>query len=264
VSDRPGWSMPPSPRVEPSPRWIRVRAGGVEVADSRRALLLAWYGPGRLPTYCLPPEDVRTDLLVPHDGEAAEGFLVDHDIRAAELYLPRAGKLVRDPPPPLEAADGHWTFTWDAGVSWFEEAQEVHVHARDPTKRVDVLPSERHVRVEVDGVVVADSRRPHALFETTLPTRWYLPVEDVNQALLEPSDTFSRCPYKGTASYWSVRIGETLHRDVAWTYRQPIPECPRVAGLVAFFNERVDLEIDGVRQQRPRTPWSTPSDEPAR
>lgn len=256
MPDETAWSVRlPSPRVEPSPRRVRVRAGDVEVADSTRALLLAWYGPGRLPTYCLPAEDVRTELLRP-SGPPGE-FIAEHDLHAGDRVVERSAQLFHDPPPPLEALDGHWTFTWDAGLSWFEEALEVHVHARDTRTRVDVVPSERHVRVELDGQVVADSRRPHALFETTLPTRWYLPVEDVNQELLVPSGTVSRCPYKGTASYWSVRVGDVVHPDVAWTYPQPVVECPRIAGLVAFYNERVDLVVDGVHQDRPRTPWST-------
>ena len=257
MSDRPTLTIePPPPRVEPTPRWVRVRAGDVEVANSRRALLLVWYGPGRLPTYCFPPEDVRADLLRPSSTPPTEEFLVDHDVVAGELVVPSAARLFRDPPPPLDALEGHWTFLWDTGLSWFEEALEVHVHARDPSKRVDVLPSERHVRVEVDGEVVAESRRPHALFESWLPTRWYLPREDVRWEVLVPSDTVTRCPYKGTASYWSVRIGESVHPDLAWSYPEPIPECPRIAGLVAFYNERVDLVVDGVREERPRTPWS--------
>lgn len=247
----------PPPHVEPSPRWVRVRAGDLEVAGSRRALLLVWYGPGMLPTYCLPPDDVRTDLLRPSAGSAEGGFRLDHDVHTGDGFLERAAQQFRDPPPPLQALDGHWSFAWDAGLSWFEEAMEVHVHARDPSKRVDAVPSERHVVVELDGDVIADSTRPHALFETTLPTRWYLPPEDVRRDLLVPSDTVTRCPYKGTATYWSVRVGDVVHDDVAWTYREPIAECPRIAGLVAFFNEQVDLVVDGVRQERPQSPWST-------
>lgn len=258
VPDPPIWTieMPP-PRVEPTPRWIRVRAGDVEVANSRRALLLAWYGPGRLPTYCLPSEDVRTELFSPSGTPSDDGLRVDHDLRTDGLFLAQAAQVFRHAPGPFEPLEGRWTFTWDAGLSWFEEAEEVHVHAKDPSQRVDVVPSERHVRVELDGEVVADSRRPHALFETSLPTRWYLPRDDVRQELLVPSDTVSRCPYKGTASYWSVRIGDSLHRDLAWTYPEPVVECPRIAGLVSFFNEQVDLIVDGVPQPRPVTPWST-------
>jgi uncharacterized protein (DUF427 family) len=226
--------LPPA-RLEPSPRWIRVRADGEWVADSRRAMLLAWYGPDRLPTYCIPAEDVRTDLL-PALGDAAVQL---HDL-----------------PTPIAEANGMWTFTWDGRVQWLEEAMEVFVHAKDPRTRVDAVPSERHSRVEVAGELVAESRRPHALFETTLPTRWYLPADDVRMDLLEPSDTVTMCPYKGTARYWSVRAGGNLHRDVAWSYPDPIPENPRIAGLISFFNEKVDLTIDGELVARPDTPWS--------
>lgn len=257
MSDLAEWNIDvPRPRVEPSPRRVRVRAGDVEVADSRRALLLAWYGPGMLPTYCLPATDVRTELLRLSTDQAPGGFFVSHDVVAGDLVVPAGALLAQSPPAPLEAADGHWTFTWDAGLSWFEEALQVHVHARDPSTRVDVLPSDRHVRVELDGSVLAESHRPHALFETTLPTRWYLPAADVRQDLVVPSATTSRCPYKGTATYLSFRVGAAVHADVAWTYPDPVPECPRIKDLVSFFNEKVDLVIDGERQARPSTPWS--------
>jgi uncharacterized protein (DUF427 family) len=121
---------------------------------------------------------------------------------------------------------------------------------------VDVVPSERHVRVELEGELLADSSRPYALFETTLPTRWYLPSEDVRHELLEPSQTRSHCPFKGAASYWSVRAGGELHPDLVWSYPEPIPECPGVAGLFCFLNEKVDLTIDGEPQKRPFTPWA--------
>ncbi|MBJ7457419.1 MAG: DUF427 domain-containing protein [Thermoleophilia bacterium] len=245
----------PATRVEPTPRWVRVRAGGEWIADSREALLVAWYGPGRLPTYAFPAAAVRTDMLSPSPG-GGDGSVVPHDIRTGEV-LEGAARLLVDPAPELADARGHWTFTWDGSVSWFEEATEVHVHARDTAKRVDVVPSERHVRVMLDGALLAESRRPHALFEAPLPTRWYMPMADVLPGVLEPSPTVSRCPYKGIASWFSVRAGGALHPDLAWTYPDPVPECPGVAGLVAFYNEHVDLVIDGVPQERPRTPWSS-------
>lgn len=227
---------PPEPIIEPTLRWIRVRAGDTWVADSRDAQLLIQYGPGGLPTYLLPEQDVRTDLLSPSG-----------DLRVGDEVLEGVAR---------RTDDGLWTFAWDGRVSWYEEAAEVFVHARDPHKRVDVMPSERHVVVEVAGERIADSSRPHALFETHLPIRWYLPREDVRQDLLEPSDTTSMCPYKGTARYWHVRAGGELHRDLLWTYPEPIPECPAIAGLVAFFAERMDVVLDGERLQRPVTPWS--------
>ena len=250
---------PPAFRVEPTPRWIRVRAGGEWIADSREALLLSWHGPRTLPTYCLPAGSVRTDLLTPSapDAAAPAGFMAPHDVRADGEPIPAAAFLLRDPPPPFETAEAHWTFTWrDPRVEWYEEATQVHVHARDPRHRVDAIPSERHVRVELDGELLAESRRPLALFESGLPTRWYLPAEDVRRQLLEPSDTVTRCPYKGAARFFSVRLGDELHRDLAWSYPDPIPENPRIAGLIAFFNERVDLVVDGERLKRPFTPWS--------
>ena len=245
----------PEPRVEPTPRWVRVRAGDTLIADSRRALLLAWYGPAMLPTYCFPTDDVRHDLLAP-SAVGSGGFTVDHDVRIGDQVLERAAQRFVSPPPRLSALEGHWSFTWDGRLRWFEEALEVHVHARDPWKRVDAVPSDRHVRVEIGGELVAESRRPHALFETFLPTRWYLPADDVAWDKLEPSGTVTLCPYKGTARYWSVRAGGELRRDVAWSYAEPVIECPRIAGLVAFLNEKVDLTIDGVLQARPQTPWS--------
>jgi uncharacterized protein (DUF427 family) len=110
--------------------------------------------------------------------------------------------------------------------------------------------------IEEDGEVVADSRRPHAVFENPLPTRWYLPADDVRWELLEPSDTVTRCPYKGTTEFFGVRAGGALHPDRAWSYRDPIPECPAIKGLVCFFNEHVDLIVDEERLPRPFTPWS--------
>lgn len=246
----------PEPRVEPTPRWVRVRAGDTWIADSREASLVVWYGPGRLPTYLLPPSDVRLDLLRPSPSVAASGLSVPHDVVVGERVIEGAAHLLVDPDPRLAEGRGLWTFTWDGRLSWFEEATEVRLHARDPSHRVDVVPSERHIRIELGGELLAESRRPCALFETSLPTRWYLPADDVRPGALQPSATTSGCPYKGSARYFSARLADRVVPDVAWTYPEPVPECPGVAGLVCFFDERVDVTIDGERQERPRTPWS--------
>jgi len=121
---------------------------------------------------------------------------------------------------------------------------------------VDILASSRHVRIEVDGVTVAESAQPRILFETGLPPRYYIPLTDVRMDLLRPSDTESHCPYKGTAGYWSVDTGDAVHEDIVWIYRTPLPESQKIAGLACFYNEKVDIVLDGERQERPQTHFS--------
>jgi uncharacterized protein (DUF427 family) len=140
--------------------------------------------------------------------------------------------------------------------AWFEEDEEVYVHPRDPHKRVDAIPSSRNVRIEVDGVEIANTNRPTLLFETGLPTRYYISRADVRLDLLEPTETMTQCPYKGRAQYWSIKTGEKVHKDFVWSYPFPIPECPKIEKLMAFFNERVDIYVDGELQERPKTQWS--------
>jgi uncharacterized protein (DUF427 family) len=139
---------------------------------------------------------------------------------------------------------------------WFEEDEPVYTHPRDPYSRVDILASSRHVRIEVDGVTVADSTQPRILFETHLPPRYYVPLTDVRMDLLRPSATQTHCPYKGTAGYWSVQAGEQLHTDIVWIYRTPLPESQKVAGLACFYDEKVDVYLDGELQPRPKTHFS--------
>ena len=134
-------------------------------------------------------------------------------------------------------------------------------HPRDPFKRIDVLATGRHVEVSLDGVVLASSHRASLLLETPLPTRYYLPREDVVPDLLVPSDTTSICAYKGTATYLSTADGRPEGRDIAWTYPDPLDDALRVRDHVAFWDERVDLSVDGVRQPRPVTPWSPPAEQ---
>jgi uncharacterized protein (DUF427 family) len=225
---------------EESPRWVRVRYAHDTIADSKHPLL-AWEKGTYVPFYLFPPDAVRTDMLRDAGTDDGKRF---YDLPGAE----RAAWSYPD-------ADGigdHIAFDWHAMDAWFEEEQEVFVHARDPHKRVDVLESSRHVVVSIDGTVVADTQQPRLVMETGLPVRYYIPADDVRTDLMEKTDHHTQCPYKGTASYWSFGDAE----NVAWYYPDPIPEQPRLKDLVSFFNERVDIEVDGERVERPHTQWS--------
>ena len=185
----------------------------------------------------------------------AENGITVWAVQAGGQRVEGGAWMHRTPPGPVAALAGLVTFAWQGPLTWFEEDEPLLVHARDPHKRVDVVRSSRSVRVEVDGALLAESRRPLLLFETGLPARFYLPPDDVRVELV-PSETASTCPYKGVASWWSARVGDRLVEDIAWSYPSPVPENPRIAGLICFRNERVDLTVDGERLERPVTPWS--------
>jgi uncharacterized protein (DUF427 family) len=241
-------------RVERSAKRVRTYLAGHLVADTTAAALV-WESP-HYPTYYLPSGDVRAKLTPtgttersPSRGEATL-YDVEIDGRTADAAALRYHES------PIEELRDLVRIDWQAMDEWLEEDEPVYVHPRDPYTRVDVLASSRHVRVELDGVTVAESRHPVILFETGLPARYYLPMSDVRLDLLAPTETHTSCPYKGTASYWSVDTGKGVHTDVVWGYRTPLPESQKVAGLLCFYNEKVDLFVDGVRQDRPRTPFS--------
>ena len=181
---------------------------------------------------------------------------VHYDVKVGDTAAKKAAWRYADPPDKYAALKDHVAFVWHKLDHWYEEEEEVFVHPRDPYKRVDTLPSSRHVRVVINGETVADTRQPYLLFETSLPTRYYIPREDVRMDLLEPAQGTTRCPYKGVASYWSVRVGDEVFRNLVWSYPHPIPECPKIEGLLCFYNEKVDLYVDGELQPRPKTPWS--------
>jgi uncharacterized protein (DUF427 family) len=244
------------PAVEPTARWVRVRFAGQVIADSRHALLLTQYGRHQLPSYYFPQSDVRMASLLAGTGADPDDEVAWRSVQVDDRVATNAAWIVLRPPPVLAPLSGYVSFAWGKMDGWYEEEEEVFVHARDPHKRVDVLPSSRHVRVAIDGAVVAETRRPHLLYETTLPTRYYIPREDVRMELLEPTGLQSRCPYKGIASYWNVRVGQRAVQNIVWSYADPIAECPKIRGLLSFFNEHVDLYVDGDLQTRPITPWS--------
>ncbi|GAA0389702.1 DUF427 domain-containing protein [Microbispora corallina] len=232
-------------RVETTAKRVRAYVDGHAVADTTRALLV-WESP-HYPTYYFPLADVDTGLFKATGRTAhspSRGDAEVHDVAGR----PDAA-IVYGGDAPLEEIRGHVRLDWESMDYWFEEDEEVHVHARDPYTRVDILASSRHVRIEVGGVTVADSRSPRILFETGLRPRYYLPKTDVRLDLLRRSTTVTHCPYKGRAEYWSVGEGDE-GRDLVWSYPAPLPESQKIAGLVAFYDEKVDVYVDGVLQAR--------------
>lgn len=251
----------PRPRgvilFEDSPRRIRARFGGETIVDSRHAKLL--HEQNHLPVYYFPESDVRMDLLEPTDHTSHCPFKGE-----ARYWSVRAGGRVTEnaawayPEPIADAPPlaGYVAFYWHSMDEWLEEDEPAIVHARDPYHRVDVLDTSRHVRVSLNGELLADTTRAKVIFETGLPPRWYIPPEDVRTELLVDSARQTGCAYKGFASYKSVQAGGTLEEDLVWFYPEPTREAAPIAGHLAFFNERVDLEIDGEPQERPVTQWS--------
>jgi uncharacterized protein (DUF427 family) len=243
-----------SVRVEQGAKRVRVYLAGRLVADSRRPFLV-WEIP-YYPAYYLPLADVLAELVptgkTEHSPSRGEAEIFDVRVEGATAEIAAR----RYPDSPLESLRDLVRFTWAEMDEWLEEDEPVYTHPRDPYTRVDILASSRHVRVEIDGVTVADSVRPRILFETHLPPRYYLPLPDVRTELLTPSDTISHCPYKGAAGYWSVDAGHGVHPDLVWIYRSPLPESQKIAGLACFYNEKVDLYLDGELQDRPRTHFS--------
>lgn len=240
-------------RTEAGHRRIRAYVGGHVVADTIRPLLV-WESP-YYPMYYVPVEDVRAELVATgstkHSTSRGEGDIYDVVIGAST----RPAAALRYPESPIPELREHIRLDWEQMDRWFEEDEPIYVHPRNPYTRVDILASSRTVRVEIGGEVVAESNSPHILYETGLVPRYYLPLTDVRMDLLTPSATTTSCPYKGTAEYYNIRVGDTDYPDLVWYYRIPLPESQKVAGLVCFYNEKVELYVDGVRQEH-STPFS--------
>ena len=234
-------------RVESGSKRVRAYLGGEPVADTTRPTLV-WEG-SNYPVYYFPLEDVRTELLSEDGGAAhspSRGDARTFTVRAGRSEAP--GAALRYEHSPIPELRNAIRLDWEAMDAWFEEDEQVFTHVRDPHTRIDILPSSRHVRIEVDGVTVAESTSARLLFETGLRIRYYLPKTHVRMDLLVPTETASHCPYKGKAEWWSIQAAEELHADLAWSYPTPLPESQKIAGLVAFYDEKVDVYVDGVLQ----------------
>ena len=233
--------------IERSPKRVRGEFGGVVVADSLVPLLVleSTY----LPVYYFPFSDIRTDYLVesphrtvcPYKGEARYWHLQVGDRRAENALWAYLN--------PVESAGelgGHGAFYWDKIDRWLEEDEEVIRHPRDPFHRVDVVRSARTIEAVLEGTVLARTSSAVFLFETGMPTRYYIPKSDIRMDLLEESASRTQCPYKGTARYWTAAMGGKTWPDLAWSYEDPLPECPRIKGLVCFYADKLDaLTVDG-------------------
>jgi uncharacterized protein (DUF427 family) len=256
-------------RFHPTSKRIRVSLGQHLVCDTASAVLV-WEPRRVVPTYAVPAADLKADLepaesrplpdpmppyLGPYNFAAhscpgrAFSVRADGEVAEAAAFVPDdpdlAGHVVLD-------------FGTTSPFTWMEEGEPVIGHPHDPFKRIDVLRSDRRIVVSHGGEVLADSRRAVALYETSLPTRWYLPPDDVRMDLLTPSDTRTVCAYKGTATYYSLASGEAA--DVAWFYPDPLHDAAGVRDHMCFYAERTDLTVDGAEVPRPVTPWSEPDD----
>jgi len=235
------------------PYRVRAFVEKEPVVDSHGVHLL--HETGHLPVYYFPLEDLRADLLVPSDRSSRCPYKGDasyRSIRVGDRVVEDAVWEYREPLAAASFLTGHAALYWNKADEWFVEDDRAFGHARDPFHRIDVYDTTRHVRVLLDGRLLAESRRAKMLVETGLPPRYYLPLEDVQIDLLEPSTNKTRCAYKGSASHFHA-LG---HEDVAWTYREPEHDGEPIRDRVAFYQERVDLEVDGRPQGRPATQWS--------
>jgi uncharacterized protein (DUF427 family) len=241
-------------RVERGRKRVRAYLGGELAADTISPLLV-WEVP-YYPAYYIPAGDIQADLVPTGniDHSPSRGDAEIFDLRTMGSTARSAAR--RYTSSPIEELRQAVRLDWDAVDEWLEEDEPVYTHPRDPYTRVDILASSRHIRIDIDGVTAADSSQPRILFETGLPPRYYLPFTDVRLDLLRPSATHSHCPYKGTASYGSLDTGTAIRQDFVWIYRFPLPESQKSAGLACFYNEKADLYLDVVLQQRPQTKFS--------
>lgn len=250
----------PSPKgliyFEEFPRRMRAIFAGETVLDSRHAALLHEHG--HLPVLYFPREEVRDDLLEATDHSTRcpwKGEASHWSVRVGDRVAENAAWAY---PEPIEGAPplaGYLALHWSKMDAWLEEDEPARVHVRDPYHRVDILDSSRRVRISLDGELLAESERARVVYETGLPPRWYLPPEDVRTELLIDSDLHSGCAYKGTASYKSVRDSGDEGADLVWYYPDPTRDAGRLRDLLCFWNERVDIEVDGEAAARPATHW---------
>ncbi|MCJ1307679.1 hypothetical protein MMC25_001327 [Agyrium rufum] len=227
-------------KTESCHRRVRLLKDGAYIADTTEALYV-WEWP-YYPQYYIPTKHTKLSIPNPSNNDKTAAY--------SSLPAPYSGFVVHDPSSPLK---DYIRFDWPSIDAWFEEDEQIFVHPRDPFKRVDCLPSSRRITVKLNDVELADATNVVMLFETSLPTRYYLPATSVRWDLLKGSETVTSCPYKGDANYHSVVIEGKEFVDLVWYYKHPTRESAPVEGRLCFYNEKVDIYVDGVKQERPKT-----------
>jgi uncharacterized protein (DUF427 family) len=239
----------------PSPKRLRIKVGELVVADTTEALVLQ--ESDHLPVYYFPIKDVEESFLMPSATKTEcpyKGIASHYSLNTGVTLVQDAGWRYLEPIKGCPPIADYMGFYWSKMDHWYEEDEEIFVHARDPFRRVDCLPSSRRVQVFVGGEIVADSKKGVFLFETGHPTRYYLPIADTRLELLSPSRYISRCPYKGIANYYHLTVNGKRYENMVWYYPEPVHESARIKGLVCFFDEFADrILVDGVEQPKPET-----------
>jgi uncharacterized protein (DUF427 family) len=222
-------------KFETTERRIRVKFAGETIADSSHAMLLieSHYELH----YYIPIDDVRMDLLEATDHTESSGYKgISHfyNVRVGGQIAEQAAWAYPESIDNRPNLEGYIAFVWDKMDAWYEEEEEALLHPRNPYHRVDTIPSSRHIKVLINGETVAETHQPHLLFETNIRTRYYIPIHDVRMDILKATDNHSICPYKGEAEYWSANINGKTYEDIVWSYPNPIPEIPKIQGLMSF------------------------------
>lgn len=228
------------------PARVRGILGGETVVDTRGARML--HETGLLPQWYLPLADVRQDLLEPSDHTSwcpFKGEASYFSLRVGDRYVENALWQYKNPLPEAPALSDLVGFYDDRIEEWYEEDERVLGHPRDPFHRVDTRRTSRHVVVSAGGQIVAESERPIALFETGLPVRYYLPLDDLREEFFEATPTTTVCPYKGEAVYRRLKVGDKTIEDAAWCYPHPLGEAHQIRGYLSFLHEDVTITVDG-------------------
>ncbi|MGI9378463.1 MAG: DUF427 domain-containing protein [Methyloligellaceae bacterium] len=238
----------------PCARHIRTYIGDQLLADSKHVRL---YLDVPVPKYIFPQSDVRMDLLVPSEHTVSDTLrgkqIFWHIKNSNNLIENGAFTYTMSDPSDDRDHSSYVTFVWNKMDRWYEEEVEIFVHARNPYVRVDTALSSRQLRIEIDNFTLADTGSPVLLWETGLPTRFYISRSDIDMKRLIPSQTRTRCPYKGIADTFHIQLDDHRIEDCAWIYKDPLPACAQIRDKICFYNEVVDIFDGGIQQPQPNT-----------